>query len=127
MKNTKKNNTVSILIVFNVLLIGIAFYVIDKNLNQNNSALENLEKNVSKSNDKLSKIIYEANFSNKEISSLNLKVSVLNEELNIFNKSISKNENDLKGLQLKMKDVLIDLSKILNLTELQNRKLYVSE
>ena len=63
----------------------------------------------------------------KNISALNLKVSVLNEELNIFNKSISKNEDDLKQLQLKMKDVMIDLNKVLDMTELQNRKLYVSE
>ena len=128
MKNTKtKNNSISILLVFNILLLGIFFYMIDKNLNQNKLALENFKSSANKSNDQLTKIIDDVNFSNKEISALNLKISVLNEELNIFNKSISKNENDLAELQLKMKDVKVDLNKVLDMTELQNRKLYVSE
>jgi len=128
MKNTKtKNNSISILLAFNILLMSIFFYIIDKNLNQNKLALENFKSSVNKSNVQLTKIINDADFSNKEISALNLKISVLNEELSIFNKSISKNENDLTELQLKMKDVKVDLNKVLDMTELQNRKLYVSE
>ena len=40
---------------------------------------------------------------------------------------ITKNENDLTLLQLKIKDVIVDLKKVKDMTELQNRKLYVSE
>tara|TARA_B100000579_G_C22585482_1_gene735548 strand:+ start:411 stop:797 length:387 start_codon:yes stop_codon:yes gene_type:complete len=128
MKNIKnKSNFISILIMFNIFLVGICFFVIGKNLNQNKLVLENFKSSINKTNNQLAKIIDDVNFSNKEISALNLKVSVLNEELNIFNKSISKNEDDLKQLQLKMKDVMIDLNKVLDMTELQNRKLYVSE
>ena len=67
------------------------------------------------------------NLYNQELSTLNLKVSVLNEELNYFNKSINGNGNDLTKLELKIKDVIADLRKVKNMTELQNRKLYVSE
>ena len=51
----------------------------------------------------------------------------INVELNYFNKSINGNGNDLTKLELKIKDVIADLRKVKSMTELQNRKLYVSE
>tara|TARA_Y100001970_G_scaffold172154_1_gene210454 strand:- start:303 stop:689 length:387 start_codon:yes stop_codon:yes gene_type:complete len=128
MDNFRKNiNFISILIIFNIFLLGGGFFFIDKNLKENKHIFETLKSNIYESNKQLGKIIEDINISNREISSLNIQISVLNEELNVFNKSIIKNEDDLTELQLKLKDVIVDIKKVKDMTELQNRKLYVSE
>ena len=123
----KNNKIIFILTVSGFFLLGIGLFVLVKNLEENKVTIQKLELNISDSNKKLDSIIENINISYNEISSLNLKISVLNEELSLFNKTILKNETDLYGLQLKMKDVIADLRKLKYMTELQNRKLYVSE
>lgn len=130
MKNTEIKTTsgvVNFLLILNLCFFSIVFFTINKDLNSNRVILKKLDKRIESFDKQIKLIINDINISNKEMSSLNLKVSVLNEELNLFNESIIKNENDLSLLQLKIKDVIVDLKKVKDMTELQNRKLYVSE
>ena len=130
MGNTEKNitsGTITFLFILNLCFFLIVFFTINKDLNSNEVILKKLDKKMENFDKQIKLIISDINVSNKEMSSLNLKVSVLNEELNLFNQSINKNENDLTLLQLKIKDVIVDLKKVKDMTELQNRKLYVSE
>ena len=130
MVNTEKNitsGTITFLFILNLCFLLIVFFTINKDLNSNVIILKKLDRRIENFDKQIKLIISDINISNKEMSSLNLKVSVLNEELNLFNESIIENENDLSLLQLKIKDVIVDLKKVKDMTELQNRKLYVSE
>ena len=121
------SGTITFLFILNFCFFLIVFFTINKDLNTNEVILKKLDRRVESFDKQIKLILNDINVSNKEMSSLNLKVSVLNEELNLFNESITKNENDLTLLQLKIKDVIVDLKKVKDMTELQNRKLYVSE
>ena len=121
------SGTITFLFILNLCFFLIVFFTINKDLNSNEIILKKLDKRIEGFDKQIKLILSDINVSNKEMSSLNLKVSVLNEELNLFNESITKNENDLSLLQSKIKDVIVDLKKVKNMTELQNRKLYVSE
>ena len=121
------SGTITFLFILNLCFFLIVFFTINKDLNTNEVILKKLDRRIESFDKQIKLILSDINVSNKEMSSLNLKVSVLNEELNLFNDSITKNENDLTLLQLKIKDVIVDLKKVKDMTELQNRKLYVSE
>ena len=126
--NKRASSTISTSLTFlNLCFLLVGLLMINKGLNNNKVSLNNLNTKTDSFDEQLRLILSDINISNKEISSLNLKVSVLNEELSLFNKSIIKNENDLSVLQLKIKDIIADLKEVKNMTELQNRKLYVSE
>ena len=109
------------------LLVIASFIIISGELKKNRFQIETVKVDINILKDQLTGITENINVYNQELSTLNLKVSVLNEELNYFNKSINGNGNDLTRLELKIKDVIVDLRKVKNMTELQNRKLYVSE
>jgi peptidoglycan hydrolase CwlO-like protein len=119
--------TISFLFILNLCFLLIVFFTINKDLNSNEVILKKLDRRIDNFDKQIKLILSDINVSNKELSSLNIKASVLNEELNLFNESASKNENDLSLLQLKIKGVIVDLKKVKDMTELQNRKLYVSE
>ena len=121
------SGTITFLFILNLCFFLIVFFTINKDLNTNEVILKKLDRRIESFDKQIKLILSDINISNKEMSSLNLKVSVLNEELNLFNESITKNENDLTLLQSKIKDVIVDLKKVKDMTELQNRKLYVSE
>ena len=120
-------NMITILITLNIFFVVIVLFMINQNIKENKLNFVELGLKTDSYKEQINFIIRDINISNKEISALNLKVSVLNEELNQFNKSTIKNENDLNFLQLKIKDVILNLKEVKNMTELQNRKLYVSE
>ena len=109
------------------LLVIASFIIISGELKKNRFQIETVKTDINMLKNQLTGITENINVYNQELSTLNLKVSVLNEELNYFNKSINGNGNDLTKLELKIKDVIVDLKKVKNMTELQNRKLYVSE
>ena len=109
------------------LLVIASFIIISGELKKNRFQIETVKVDINMLKDQLTGFTENINVYNQELSTLNLKVSVLNEELNYFNKSINGNGNDLTKLELKIKDVIVDLRKVKNMTELQNRKLYVSE
>ena len=109
------------------LLVIASVIIIKGELKKNRFQIENVKTEIGMLKNHMVGITENINVYNQELSTLNLKVSVLNEELSYFNKSINGNGNDLTKLELKIKDVIADLRKVKNMTELQNRKLYVSE
>tara|TARA_Y100000813_G_scaffold106187_1_gene75889 strand:- start:692 stop:1066 length:375 start_codon:yes stop_codon:yes gene_type:complete len=109
------------------LLVFASVIIIRGELKKNRFQIETVKIDINMLKNQLTGITENINVYNQELSTLNLKVSVLNEELSYFNKSINGNGNDLTKLELKIKDVIADLRKVKNMTELQNRKLYVSE
>ena len=121
-------NSLNIPFALLISLLAIASVMIIKGeLKKNRFQIETVKTDINMLKNQLTGITENINVYNQELSTLNLKVSVLNEELNYFNKSINGNGNDLTKLELKIKDVIVDLRKVKNMTELQNRKLYVSE
>ena len=122
-----KKNAIVPFTLFVGLFIILAVIFIKGDLKKNRLKIEIVKNDVIKLSNQLEHITENINSYNQELSSLNLKVSVLNEELNYFNKSINGNGNDLSEIELKIKDVIADLRKVKSMTELQNRKLYVSE
>ena len=127
LKNNTNLNIITMLITLNIFFVIIGLFIINQNLKENKIKFDELGLKTDSYKDQINFIIRDISISNKEISALNLKVSVLNEELNQFNKSTIKNENDLSSLQLKIKNIILDLKEVKDMTELQNRKLYVSE
>ena len=122
----KKNTVAPSIILFGIFVV-LGVLLIKADLKKNGLKIGAIEIEVNKLANQLGYITENINSYKQELSSLNLKVSVLNEELNYFNKSINGNGHDLSELELKIKDVIADLRKVKSMTELQNRKLYVSE
>ena len=122
----KNSLIISFALLISLLVITSAT-IIKGELKKNRFQTETVKTEINMIKSQLTGITENINVYNHELSTLNLKVSVLNEELNYFNKSINGNGNDLTRLELKIKDVIADLKKVKNMTELQNRKLYVSE
>ena len=122
----KNSLIISFALLISMFVIASAM-IIKRELKKNRFQIETVSTEISMLKGQLTGITENINVYNHELSTLNLKVSVLNEELNYFNKSINGNGNDLTKLELKIIDVIADLKKVKNMTELQNRKLYVSE
>jgi len=119
MKN-ENITTTTILLAFNILLVLLGLLMINKRIINNNEKSDSLKAKVNQIESQLDVLIEGAN-SAKE------KVIVANEDFIQLSNSIAVSDKILKNLDSDIKGAIKEIKEVKNMTELQNRKLYISE
>jgi hypothetical protein len=119
MKN-ENITTTTILLAFNILLVLLGLLMINKRIINNDEKSDSLKAKVNQIESQLDVIIEGAN-SAKE------KVIVANEDFIQLSNSIAVSDKILKNLDSDIKGAIKEIKEVKNMTELQNRKLYISE
>jgi|TARA_B110000263_G_C14987401_1_gene364431 hypothetical protein len=119
MKN-ENITTTTILLAFNILLVLIGLLMINKKIINNDSNSDSLKVKINQIESQLDVLIDDSN-SAKE------KVIVANEDFIQLSNSISVSDKILKNLDTDIKGAIKEIKEVKNMTELQNRKLYISE
>lgn len=119
MKN-ENITTTTILLAFNILLVLIGLLIINKKIINNDSNSDSLKVKINQIESQLDVLIDDSN-SAKE------KVIVANEDFIQLSNSISVSDKILKNLDTDIKGAIKEIKEVKNMTELQNRKLYISE
>ena len=119
MKN-ENITTTTILLAFNILLVVIGLLIINKKIINNDSNSDSLKVKINQIESQLDVLIDDSN-SAKE------KVIVANEDFIQLSNSISVSDKILKNLDTDIKGAIKEIKEVKNMTELQNRKLYISE
>ena len=119
MKN-ENITTTTILLAFNILLVLLGLLMINKRIINNNENSDSLKAKVNQIESQLDVLIEGAN-SAKE------KVIVANEDFIQLSNSMAVSDKILKNLDSDIKGAIKEIKEVKNMTELQNRKLYISE
>ena len=119
MKN-ENITTTTILLAFNILLVLLGLLLINKRILNNDEKSDSLKAKVNQIESQLDVLIEGAN-SAKE------KVIVANEDFIQLSNSIAVSDKILKNLDSDIKGAIKEIKEVKNMTELQNRKLYISE
>tara|TARA_B100000809_G_scaffold76154_1_gene73873 strand:+ start:3094 stop:3453 length:360 start_codon:yes stop_codon:yes gene_type:complete len=119
MKN-ENITTTTILLAFNILLVLLGLLMINKRIINNDEKSDSLKAKVNQIESQLDVLIDGAN-SAKE------KVIVANEGFIQLSNSIAVSDKILKNLDSDIKGAIKEIKEVKNMTELQNRKLYISE
>ena len=119
MKN-ENITTTTILLAFNILLVLLGMLMINKRIINNDEKSDSLKAKVNQIESQLDVIIEGAN-SAKE------KVIVANEDFIQLSNSMAVSDKILKNLDSDIRGAIKEIKEVKNMTELQNRKLYISE
>jgi len=119
MKN-ENITTTTILLAFNILIVLLGLLMINKRIINNNEKSDSLKAKVNQIESQLDVLIEGAN-SAKE------KVIVANEDFIQLSNSMAVSDKILKNLDSDIKGAIKEIKEVKNMTELQNRKLYISE
>ena len=119
MKN-ENITTTTILLAFNILIVLLGLLMINKRIINNDEKSDSLKAKVNQIESQLDVLIEGAN-SAKE------KVIVANEDFIHLSNSIAVSDKILKNLDSDIKGAIKEIKEVKNMTELQNRKLYISE
>lgn len=119
MKN-ENITTTTILLAFNILIVLLGLLMINKRIINNNEKSDSLKAKVNQIESQLDVLIEGAN-SAKE------KVIVANEDFIQLSNSMAVSDKILKNLDSGIKGAIKEIKEVKNMTELQNRKLYISE
>ena len=119
MKN-ENITTTTILLAFNILLVLLGLLMINKRIINSDEKSDSLKAKVNQIESQLDVLIEGAN-SAKE------KVIVANEDFIQLSNSIAVSDKILKNLNSDIKGAIKEIKEVKNMTELQNRKLYISE
>ena len=119
MKN-ENITTTTILLAFNILIVLLGLLMINKRIINNDEKSDSLKAKVNQIESQLDVLIEGAN-SAKE------KVIVANEDFIQLSNSIAVSDKILKNLDSDIKGAIKEIKEVKNMTELQNRKLYISE
>ena len=119
MKN-EKITTNTLLLAFNILLVLLGLLMINKRIINNDEKSDSLKVKVNQIESQLDVLIEGAN-SAKE------KVIVANEDFIQLSNSMAVSDKILKNLDSDIKGAIKEIKEVKNMTELQNRKLYISE
>ena len=119
MKN-KNITTTTILLAFNILIVLIGLLMINKKIINNDSNSDSLKAKINQIESQLDVLIDDSN-SAKE------KVIVANKDFIQLSNSMAVNDKILKNLDTDIKGAIKEIKEVKTMTELQNRKLYISE
>jgi hypothetical protein len=119
MKN-ENITTTTILLAFNILLVLLGLLMINKRIINNNEKSDSLKAKVNQIESQLD-VLIEGTNSAKE------KVIVANEDFIQLSNSMAVSDKILKNLDSDIKGAIKEIKEVKNMTELQNRKLYISE
>ena len=118
----KKENTstTTLLLAFNICLVIIGLFVINNRIGDSDEKSDSLNQKINQIETQLDVLIDDANNAKE-------KVIVANEDFIQLSNSMAVNDKILKKLNNEIKGDVKDIKEVKNLTELQNRKLYISE
>ena len=119
MKN-ENITTTTILLAFNILIVLIGLLMINKKIINNDSSSDSLKAKINQIESQLDVLIDDSN-SAKE------KVIVANNDFIQLSNSMAVNDKILKNLDTDIKGAIKEIKEVKTMTELQNRKLYISE
>jgi len=119
MKN-ENITTTTILLAFNILLVLLGLLMINKRIINNDEKSDSLKAKVNRIESQLD-VLIEGTNSAKE------KVIVANEDFIQLSNSMAVSDKILKNLDSDIKGAIKEIKEVKNMTELQNRKLYISE
>ena len=119
MKN-ENITTTTILIAFNILLVLLGLLMINKRIINTDEKSDSLNAKINQIESQLDVLIEDAN-------SAKDKVIVANEDFIQLSNSMAVSDKILKNLDSGIKGAIKEIKEVKNMTELQNRKLYISE
>ena len=119
MKN-ENITTTTILLAFNILLVLLGLLMINKRIINTDEKSDSLKAKINQIESQLD-VLIEGTNSAKE------KVIVANEDFIQLSNSIAVSDKILKNLDSGIKGAIKEIKEVKNMTELQNRKLYISE
>ena len=119
MKN-ENISTTTLLLAFNILLVLIGLLTINKKILNNDEQSNSLKTKIDQIETQLDVLIDDAKTAKD-------KVIVANEDFIQLSNSMAVNDKILKNLNSEIKGAVKEIKEVKNMTELQNRKLYISE
>ena len=119
MKN-ENITTPTILLAFNILLVLLGLLMINKRIINTDEKSDSLKAKINQIESQLD-VLIEGTNSAKE------KVIVANEDFIQLSNSMAVSDKILKNLDSDIKGAIKEIKEVKNMTELQNRKLYISE
>ena len=119
MKN-ENISTTTLLLAFNILLVLIGLLMVNKKILNNDEQSNSLKTKIDQIETQLDVLIDDAKTAKD-------KVIVANEDFIQLSNSMAVNDKILKNLNSEIKGAVKEIKEVKNMTELQNRKLYISE
>ena len=119
MKN-ENISTTTLLLAFNILLVLLGLLMINKKILNNDEQSDSLKTKIDQIETQLDVLIDDAKTAKE-------KGIVANEDFIQLSNSMAVNDKILKNLNSEIKGAVKEIKEVKNMTELQNRKLYISE
>ena len=119
MKN-ENISTTTLLLAFTILLVLIGLLMINKKILNNDEQSNSLKTKIDQIETQLDVLIDDAKTAKD-------KVIVANEDFIQLSNSMAVNDKILKKLNSEIKGAVKEIKEVKSMTELQNRKLYISE
>jgi|TARA_B100001121_G_C18480535_1_gene522302 Tfp pilus assembly protein PilN len=117
---TEKTSTTTLLLAFNIILVLVGMLIINSKIVNNDEKSDSLKTKINQIETQLDVLIDDARQAKQQ-------VIVANEDFVQLSNSMAVNDKILKNLDSEIKGAVKEIKEVKNMTELQNRKLYISE
>ena len=117
---TEKTSTTTLLLAFNIILVIVGMLIINSKIVNNDEKSDSLKTKINQIETQLDVLIDDAKQAKQQ-------VIVANEDFVQLSNSMAVNDKILKNLDSEIKGAVKEIKEVKNMTELQNRKLYISE
>ena len=117
---TEKASTTTLLLAFNIILVLVGMLIINSKIVNNDEKSDSLKTKINQIETQLDVLIDDARQAKQQ-------VIVANEDFVQLSNSMAVNDKILKNLDSEIKGAVKEIKEVKNMTELQNRKLYISE
>ena len=117
---TEKTSTTTLLLAFNIILVIVGMLIVNSKIVNNDEKSDSLKTKINQIETQLDVLIDDAKQAKQQ-------VIVANEDFVQLSNSMAVNDKILKNLNSEIKGAVKEIKEVKNMTELQNRKLYISE
>ena len=117
---TEKTSTTTLLLAFNIILVLVGMLIINSKIVNNDEKSDSLKTKINQIETQLDVLIDDARQAKQQ-------VIVANEDFVQLSNSMAVNDKILKNLDSEIKGAVKEIKEVKNMTELQNRKLYISD
>ena len=117
---TEKTSTTTLLLAFNIILVIVGMLIINSKIVNNDEKSDSLKTKINQIETQLDVLIDDARQAKQQ-------VIVANEDFVQLSNSMAVNDKILKKLNSEIKGAVKEIKEVKSMTELQNRKLYISE
>ena len=116
----KENSSTTILLTINIALVIIGLLIINKRILNTNEESDSIKQKINQIESQLDVLI-------DDTKNAKQQVVVANKDFIQLSNSMAVNDKILKKLNNEIKGAVKEIKEVKDLTELQNRKLYISE